>query len=139
GKGLTAISPPFERGRGPEIAVAHAIWIDGIFDGYILGSLMVDDLFGAILNANVAPGSPESDAMHGRHTYTRDTGGDAEGERWAVEMPGVVNNADLSVRVWPNSVSPQQSLLPYSALIVGFIMAGLLGLVTWLLQDARER
>ncbi len=69
----------------------------------------------------------------------RDISTSTRGENWAVETPATIDNVGLTLRVWPGNVSPQRSILPYGALIIGFIVAGLLGLVTWLMQQAAER
>ncbi len=54
----TVISPPFDRGRGDlEIVVAHPVYVNNVFDGFIVGIFRVQDLFRMVLNENVAPTS----------------------------------------------------------------------------------
>ncbi|HYI17012.1 MAG TPA: ATP-binding protein [Thermomicrobiales bacterium] len=136
----TVVSPAFDRGRGElEIAVAHAIYVNDTFDGFIVGFFRVNDLFGMILNEDVAPTSSVAVSDRQRRVFTRDISASTRGEDWAVEIPATIGTTEWSLRVWPGTVSPQRSILPYGALIIGFIVAGLLGLVTWLLQQAAER
>ncbi len=134
------ISPPFDRGRnGLEIVVAHPAYVNNRFDGFIVGIFYVEDLFGQVLNDGVASTSSIAVYDGQRRIFIRDTAGSDQGEQWEVETPANILNMELTLRVWPSSVSSQRSILPYGTLVVGIILAGLLGLVTWLLQHAAER
>ncbi len=136
----TIISQPFDRGRGGlEVVAARAIYVDGMFDGFVVAVYRVDQLFDVVLNDKVSPTSSIT-VSDGRNViYERTIGSSDGGRNWEVELPAVVRNAQWTLHIWPGDIDPQQSLMPYGALVIGLMMAGLLGLVTWLLQQAGER
>jgi signal transduction histidine kinase len=138
----TTLSRPIDRGRGDlEIFIVSPIYLDigGEFDGFIVGIMRVNDVFGIVLNQHVSATSSIAIYDGPQRIFERSSGATDEGTGWSVDIPATVRNAEWTLRVWPSNVAPYRSILPYGALIIGFVVAGLLGLVTWLLQQAGER
>jgi len=136
----TIVSRPIDRGRGDqEVFVVAPIYIGDTFGGFVVGILRVNDMFEIVLNDRVSPAASIAVYDGHRHIFERSVGDSAADDGWSVDVPVMIHNAQLTMRVWPGNVTQQRTLLPYGALFIGFVVAGLLGLVTYLLQQAGER
>jgi len=136
----TTISRPLDRGRGDlEIFVARPMFVDNANDGYIVGVFRVNELFNAVLSDRVTPTASIS-VFDGEHPIFQRVGDNQlEASNWSLSVPATIRNQTWTLRVWPGSNAPQRSLMPYGALIVGCILAVLLGLIVWLLQQTSYR
>jgi signal transduction histidine kinase len=138
----TMLSRPIDRGRGDlEIFIVSPIYLDisGEFDGFIVGVMHVNDALGIVLNQHVSATSSIAIYDGTQRIFERSDGDDDEAMSWSADIPANVRNAEWTLRVWPSNIAPYRSILPYGALVSGFVVAVLLGLVTWLLQQSGER
>ncbi|CAN5145106.1 hypothetical protein BH23CHL1_BH23CHL1_16370 [soil metagenome] len=111
------------------------------FDGFIVGSFRITDLFDTILEDPVLKGYAISILNEGQEVYLRASEGRANEDTWGTDEVTALYGVDWQVRVWPESTAlvQQESYLPELVLAAGLLSAVLLALSIRMTQVAHVR
>lgn len=142
-----ALQPPRSNWGGTRVLIVFAPYRNWDPDGGLISVIRVQDLFGSIINSNVAPGyavevsKPEVNSNHEDVIFTRYDSERKYQQQWHQKLPLNYEGFD-----WQLSVSPTQDVLereslslPRLALLLGLLTTGLLALAVHLAQTARRR
>jgi PAS domain S-box-containing protein len=136
-----AVRPPRSNWRGLRVLVLYAPHQSGNSAGGLIAVINVQDLLGAIVKTQVAPGYAVVITENDGELFTRYESERTNQTRWNVSLPLNFDHLPWRMTVWPtHELLDRESLsLPKLALMLGMIMTGLLGLAVHLAQTARKR
>lgn len=136
-----AVTPIVDLAQGDKGFLVFApIFINGGFDGFILGVFRIGKLLDIILKEQLHHGISLALFDGGKEVYRKGPGGGNE-MRWGHETWVDFYGLDWRLRVWPARElwAEERSFIPEITLAVGFLLAFLLSLTIHLNQKGRFR
>ena len=123
---------------GKGFLVYVPLFSGGDFDGFILGVFRIQKLIDLILSDDIFPKYSIAIFDGDKEIYSHYDTNSEFGKEWAQETTIGFYGVKWRVRLWPKSelLAEAQSVLPKIALVMGFLVAFLLGLTVYLGQTA---
>lgn len=136
-----AVRPPRSLWRGTRVLIIFAPHNLQACDGGLISVVRVQELFAAVINANVATGYAVSITDREEPLFTRYGADQRYRDAWQQTLPLDFQGFDWHVTIWPtHDVLDRENLsLPKLALLVGVLATGLLSLAVYLAQTAHRR